>query len=587
MSDSPRLPGARSSDDWVERVRDASDIVEVIRATVALKRVGRNWVGLCPFHKEKTPSFSVNAERQFYHCFSCKAGGDVFKFVQETEKVGFLEAVEILSRRAGIPVPERGAPGERGLRTRLQHALDLAASAYEQWLGDPQHGATVRAYLERRGVRPETRRQFRLGLAPAGWDALLQRLRAQVGEEDLLQAGLATRRESGRGLYDRFRNRLMVPLVAPGGAVVGFGARALADEDQPKYLNSPETPVYHKGAFLFGLDAARRAAGATEEMIVVEGYFDAIALHQAGLPHTVATSGTALTAEQATLLRRVVPRVVLTYDGDAAGREAMMRSLGVLLGEGLEVAIVDLPTGEDPDTLVRAGGPSAWAERRAAAADPVEFVQRHVLRQTEGRNAASGDPRERALQAVVELAARIGDPIRRGLLFERAEQVLGLPPALLARALELRKSGHDARKPVRAALEARRHGEVHAERQLLAAFLHSPDTLAPARDQVHLEDFGDPDCAALARWFWEGGAGMPGEGPAAGLARELLAEDRPLDWMEEARGAVRILVQRRLRGELKDRQQRLRHAQDSQESERLLQDIGNIAQSLKDWSASI
>jgi len=587
MSESTLVRGGRGTDDWVERVRDASDIVEVIRASVSLKRVGRNWVGLCPFHKEKTPSFSVNAERQFYHCFSCKVGGDVFTFVQETEKIGFVEAVEFLSRRAGIPVPERGAPGERGVRTRLHQALDLAATAYQQWLGDPQQGATVRAYLERRGVSDATRRQFRLGLALPGWDHLANKLRGQVTEDDLILAGLASRRENGRGLYDRFRNRLIVPLVASGGAVVGFGARALAEEDSPKYLNSPETPVYHKSAFLFGLDAARRAAGSEEEMIVVEGYFDAIALHQAGLSNTVATSGTALTPEQATLLRRVVPRVVLTYDGDAAGREAMMRSLGVLLGEGLEVVIVDLPSGQDPDTLVRSAGLAGWSERRAAAADPVEFVQRHLLRQIEGRGSAGPDPRERALQAVVELAGRVQDPIRRGLLFERAEQVLGLAPGLLQRALDLKRAGHDVRKPVNAAFQARRQDEAHAERQLLTAFLHSPDTVAPGRDQLHLEDFGDPHCAALARWFWDGGTGMPVEGAEAELARELLADDRPLDWMEEARGAVRVLVQRRLRGELKDRQQRLRHARDTQESERLLQDIGNIAQSLKEWSASI
>jgi len=587
MTEANALRGARGTDDWVERVREASDIVEVIRATVSLKRVGRNWVGLCPFHKEKTPSFSVNAERQFYHCFSCKAGGDVFKFIQESEKVGFLEAVESLSRRAGIPVPERGAPGERGLRTRLLQALDLAATAYQQWLGDPQQGAAVRAYLERRGITDETRRRFRLGLAPAAWDHLVGKLRGQVTEDDLILAGLAARRDNGRGLYDRFRNRLMVPLVASGGAVVGFGARALADEDQPKYLNSPETPVYHKSSFLFGLDAARRAAGADDEMIVVEGYFDAIALHQAGLAHTVATSGTALTPEQAAQLRRVVPRVVLTYDGDAAGRDAMMRSLGVLLGEGLDVVVVDLPTGLDPDTLVRSGGTEAWNALRAAAADPVEFVQRHLLRQAEARGGPGSDPRERALQAVVELAGRVADPIRRGLLFERSEQVLGLSPALLQRALDLKRSGHDVRKPVSAAFQARRQDEAHAERQLLAAFLHSPDTVAPARDQLHLQDFGDPHCAALARWYWDGGTGMPVEGPEADLARELLADERPLDWMEEARGAVRVLVQRRLRGELKDRQQRLRHARDARESEQLLQDIGNIAQSLKDWSASV
>jgi len=371
MRDGGRGTGPRASDDWIERVRAASDIVEVIGQTVALKRTGRNLVGLCPFHQEKTGSFSVNPERQFYHCFGCRAGGDVFRFVQETEKVGFLEAVEILSRRAGIPVPERREAGDSGARGRLHEAREAAAAAYEQWLGDPGRGAAARAYLEGRGLARETQRAFRLGLAPEGWENLVQRLRGRVTDEVLVQAGLAARRETGRGgLYDRFRDRLMVPLVAPGGQVVGFGARALAAGDNPKYLNSPETPVYHKGSFLFALGAARRRTERDGEMIVVEGYFDAIALHQAGLANTVATSGTALTADQARLLKRVVPRVVLTYDGDAAGQEAMVRSLGVLLAEGLDVAVADLPTGEDPDTLVQRGGLEAWQAVRARAADP-------------------------------------------------------------------------------------------------------------------------------------------------------------------------------------------------------------------------
>jgi DNA primase len=586
-----RAGGPRTTDDWVERVRAASDIVEVIGQTVSLKRSGRNMVGLCPFHKEKTPSFSVNPERQFYHCFSCKAGGDVFKFVQETEKVGFLEAAELLSRRAGIPVPERGAPGERGVRGRLHEALEKATVCYEQWLGDPQLGASTRAYLDSRGLSPETRRRFRIGLAPAGWENLTERLRAAFGEELLLTAGLASRREQGRGgIYDRFRNRLMVPLVASGGQVVGFGARALSDEDNPKYLNSPETPVYHKGSFLYGLDQARRAVGAEDELIVVEGYFDAISLHQAGLVNTVATSGTALTSEQAQQLRRVAPRVVLTYDGDSAGREAMMRSLGVLLGEGLDVVVVDLPTGEDPDTLVKRGGLEGWKARRRPATDPVEFVQRHLLRRAADRETPGADPRERALQAVADLGALVVDPIRRDLLFERAEQVLGISTAVLHRAAERRRAPVNARSPVspapRPALASPKGPEAQAEVQLLRAVLRSPEALDPAREQVTLEDFRDPVCAVLARWVWEGGSGWPDDEAAAQLARELAADDRPLDWMEEARGAVRVLVSRRLRGALKDRQQQLRHVQSPEEAARLMEDIGHIARSLKDWSAA-
>jgi DNA primase len=571
-----RNPRAAGSDDWVERVRAASDITEVIGESVSLKRVGRNAVGLCPFHKESSPSFSVNAERQFYHCFGCKAGGDVFKFVQEMERVGFLEAVELLSRRAGIPVPDRRGGSEGGLKARLLEALDAASHAYEQWLRDPERGRDVREYLAARGIDDETVRSFRLGLAPAGWENLVQRLGARHAEDVLVTAGLAARREGRGGLYDRFRNRLMVPLVAPGGAVLGFGARALAPEDQPKYLNSPETPAYHKSTFLFALEQARRHVDMDGELIVVEGYFDVIALHQAGLRNAVATSGTALTSEQAKILRRHVARVALTYDGDAAGRDAMMRSLGVLLGEGLDVAVVDLPTGDDPDTLVRRGGTEAWSGVRRAAADPVEFIQRHIL-----RSPGPGDPRERALQAVVRLASEVRDPVRVALLLERAEAVLGLAARTLARAVRLRGTGQRSEAPVAAAVRAQRGREQALERRLLGALLRAPTVLDEATRELSPDDFGEPSCAALAEVLWHADA-VPADGPAASLARELEASgDDTWDWDAEARGAIRRMLERRWKASLKERRERLGRAADPEEAVRLMHEIEDIARKLR------
>jgi DNA primase len=573
-------------DDWVERVRDASDIVEVVGQVVQLRRVGRNFVGLCPFHKEKSPSFSVNADRQFYHCFGCKAGGDVFRFVQETEKLEFLEAVEQLSRRAGIPVPERRA-GERAVRTPLLEALELAAESFEQWLADPERGRAVRDYLAERGIAPATIKAFRLGLAPEGWTNLADRVQRRVSEEVLVQAGLAARREGKSGVYDRFRNRLIVPLVAPGGSVVGFGARALGDEP-PKYLNSPETAVYHKGSFLYALDQAKRPADEAGEMVVVEGYFDVIALHQAGIAHTVATSGTALTADQARLLRRAAPRVALTYDGDEAGREAMMRSLAVLLAEGLDVLVVDLPAGEDPDTVVRNGGVEAWRALRAQAADPVEFIPRHVLR----AGSAAGDPRERALQAVVRLAVEVKDPIRARLLIERASQVFGLSEAVLGRAVGLSRRGENAAPPVAAAVREQKRGEGDLERALLRALLHAPEALAEIREQVAPEDFRDPVAASLARWLWSGPAqegGLPDDGPEGGaagtLARDLTAlAPAGFDWPAEVRGGARRMVERRLKEQLREHRNRLGRTAEADESARLMQEIDTIARSLRELS---
>ncbi|HYM79890.1 MAG TPA: DNA primase [Candidatus Limnocylindria bacterium] len=574
------------ADDWVERVRSASDLIEVVGQSVALRRAGRNWVGLCPFHQEKTPSFSVNAERQFYHCFSCKVGGDVFKFVQESEKVGFLEAVEMLSRRAGIPVPERRTGGW-GARSGVLEALEQAAALYEQWLADPERGRTTRAYLDRRGIARDTVKQFRLGLAPEGWTHVSERLQSRLGEAVLIEAGLVMRRTvaaegtARTGVYDRFRHRLMVPLVAVGGAVIGFGARALGDEP-PKYLNSPETPLYRKGSFLFALELARKAAAAQEELVVVEGYFDVIALHQAGIHNVVATSGTALTGDQARLLKRVTPRVALTYDGDAAGQDAMLRSLGTLFAEGLDVVVVDLPAGSDPDTLVGEQGAEGWHRARAGAYDPVEFVQRHVLRET----GAAGDPRERALQAVVRLAADVRDPVREAMLLEHASRVFGFSAAVLGRAVRLRRSGQRSESPLQVAVRRERRTEQVAEHHLLAALLHAPEGLAGAREQITPGDFLDPTARALADWLWAGNQGWPEANETAALARELFASGpETLDWMAEATGATRKLVERRLRRRLREREQQLKRAAEGDETSRLMQEIHEIARSLHELTA--
>lgn len=567
--------GARLGDDWVERVRAASDIVEIVGQSVPLRRVGRNWMGVCPFHQEKTPSFSVSAERQFYHCFSCKAGGDVFKFIQESEKVGFLEAVELLSRRAGIPVPERRA-GERGKRAPLLEALDAAAAAYEAWLGDPNTGAAARAYLERRGITREAQREFRLGFAPAGWENLVPRLRPRFPEEVLIEARLAGRREGARSLFDWFRNRLMVPLLAPGGAVLGFGARAMGDE-QPKYLNSPESAVYHKGQFLFGLDQARKHVKPDGEVVVVEGYFDAIAMHQCGIRNTVATSGTALTADHARQLRRLARGVALTYDGDAAGQDAMLRSLGVLLAEGLDVTVVDLPAGDDPDTLVRREGEAGWCRVRDSAYDAVEFVQRHVLKRGGG-----GDPRERALQVFVRLLVGVQDTIRFRLLVERASQVFGLSEAVLARAAQLARGGQPGEAPIASAVRAQRKSEHDLERKALQALLHAESLREWARGLVTPADFADPAAGELAGALWRGDDVAVSEGPVGELARELLAgAPEGFDWAAEARGALRAVKVRALEREKRACSASLASAKGDEET-RLLEEVKRITSQIQE-----
>ncbi len=565
--------GSREADDWVERVRAASDIVEIVGEQVALKRVGRNRVGLCPFHQEKTGSFSVNPERQFYHCFSCKAGGDVFRYVQETERVGFIEAVELLSRRAGIAVPERR--GEGKARRPLFEALDSAASAYEQWLADPTEGAGARHYLNERGVSAETIREYRLGVSPDAWEPLSRRLGERFGIDVLVEAGLAARRDTGKGVYDRFRNRLMVPLIAPGGDVVGFGARSLQPGQEPKYLNSAESTVYHKRAFLFGYEQARRFTPREGELILVEGYFDVISMHQAGVRNVVATSGTALTPEHAKLLQRMVPSVVLTFDGDSAGQDAMLRSLGTLLSAGLEVRIAAMPEGEDPDVLIRRRGAPAWDAVRAEALDPIDFVQRHGV-----RRGGPGDARERGLNLVVELAQQIADPMRLRLFLERGSRVFGVPEEVLVRAASLKRSGQRSEAPVQAAIRVQSTSDTYVERQLLQALRMAPEHLEAVRPHLTPDEFQDPVCRELAEAAWQGEE--PGSVASQSLDRELLSvAEEGLDWPAVVTGALRRMIVRRLERRRREVQLRLQRVQRDRPGETAdMQDLMNEYQRL-------
>jgi DNA primase len=413
---------------------------------------------------------------------------------------------------------------------------------------------------------------------------LVDRLGSRIGDEVLVQAGLGVRREGARGLYDRFRHRLMIPLMASGGAVVGFAARALGD-DHPKYLNSPENAVFRKGSFVFALDQARKALGASEELVVVEGQFDAMALHQAGMTHTVATSGTALTAEHARAFQRLVPRVALTFDGDSAGREATMRSLSVLLAAGLEVVIVDLPPGEDPDTLVRERGIDGWMERRGAAYDPVEFVHRHVHQAATAAGSARADAQERSLQAIVALAAAVSDPVKVKLLLDRAAEVFGVPAAVLQKGVAIRQQGTRIESPVREMVRQRELGETGLERELLRALLRAPQALDPVRQRLSPEDFRDPACRNLALSLWAGTTGGPVDPEADLLARELaIGDSGALDWAAEAEGAAHRMVLRRLKERQRERMSRLKVATAQDEQTRLMKEIDEIARQLHELS---
>ncbi|HEY7205217.1 MAG TPA: DNA primase, partial [Methylomirabilota bacterium] len=314
------------SQQHLDEIRARIDIVEIVGQFVKLKRAGENWKGLCPFHTEKTPSFTVNPKRNIYHCFGCGAGGDAFSFLMRQDRVAFPEAVRALADRAGVALPDAGgrAPEAESKLEGLRRVMALAAEFYTHSLWE-RGGEKARAYLEQRGVDAEVARRFGLGFAPEGWNALLTVMARQgIGEDALVQAGLALPRQNGPGFYDRFRGRLLFPIRDVQGRVVAFGGRALSGEE-PKYLNSPETALYVKGQMLYALDVAKTAIRERSRAIIVEGYLDCLMAHQHGFDETVAALGTAFTAAQLGLLRRYADEVLALFDADAAGQKASSR----------------------------------------------------------------------------------------------------------------------------------------------------------------------------------------------------------------------------------------------------------------------
>ncbi len=440
--------GKGGSDPFVERVREATDIVEVIGAHVALKKAGARLGGLCPFHQEKTASFYVNPSLQAFHCFGCGAGGDVFSFIMTYEKMTFPEALRHLAERAGIPLPERRGPATDALE-RIREALHVARSWYRGQLEGPA-GAEARAYLDHRGIRPETREAYGLGVSPDAWDGLMHHARALVSERSLVEAGLAVESAGGR-IYDRFRNRLMIPIDTAGGAPVGFGGRALGDTE-PKYLNSPETPVYRKGTMLFGVAPARPGIRDTGRVVVVEGYFDVIALVQAGIGGVVGTCGTALTPEQGTALRRLSDRVVLLFDGDPAGLRAALRALPILAGEIPDLAVARPPEGKDPDLWVRTEGPDAVQAAIQSAPAPLRFLSDLVAEGVMAVRDAAG--------RAVEMMAAIHDPLSRDLWVQDAASRFGIRPESFLEALARHWHRASSAVPAGAGSRARTTGDA-------------------------------------------------------------------------------------------------------------------------------
>lgn len=422
---------SRINEETVREIRERSDIVEVVSTYLPLKRSGANYLGNCPFHQEKTPSFNVNAPRQIFHCFGCGVGGNVFTFLMRMEGLTFPEAVKRLGEKAGIAVEETPVtPADRQRRDQRERLLRINEAAclfYHRLLLEDAAGAPGRRYLRQRGYEGEIVRAFRLGFAPDQWEALATHLAEQgFTRDDMRAAGLVREGREGRGDRDLFHSRLLFPILDPEGRVVAFGGRVLGD-GTPKYLNSPETPVYHKGRVLYGLHEGRDAIRQARTVLVVEGYFDALALHRAGIANVVAACGTALTADHARLLKRHAGEAILVFDADKAGRQATFRAMDALLPEGLAVRAVGLAAGEDPDSFLVKHGQAAFHGRLAEARPALELFLDEQL-QLHGDRV---EGRARAAEEVLARIRRLPSDLERDLYLKQLALRTGLDVGLL------------------------------------------------------------------------------------------------------------------------------------------------------------
>src|SRR5256714_7147414 len=395
------------NDSVIAQVRSAADIVDFVSQVTPLKLAGKSYKGLCPFHREKTPSFHVDRTKGLFYCFGCGTGGDVFKFLTLTERFTFPEAVEHVASRVGIELPRRKRSVREADKDDLFEVIDDASLAFHQALGFSDNPAAE--YLAQRNVPKEIVEKYGFGYAPNSWDYILRRLAGKHGEKKLELAGLIMPRKEKTGYYDRFRNRLMIPIHRETGALVGFGGRTLDGQD-PKYLNSPEGELFNKSRILYNLHRSKDAMRRIDRAILVEGYFDAIAIDHAGVPGVVASMGTSLTSGQASLLRRFCTKVVIAYDGDDAGRNATLRAAPVLLSAGLTVSALDLQGEKDPDSLVQKHGPDRFLEILGNATDIFEFA----LREWAGDvTRLSGREKSQRVEAFVPLLGAVVDPVVR------------------------------------------------------------------------------------------------------------------------------------------------------------------------------
>ena len=468
----------------IEQVRDRSDVVEIVGQYVDLKRAGTNYKGLCPFHQERTPSFIVSPERQSFHCFGCGKGGNVFRFLMEMDGVTFPEAVRALAEKLGIQVETRASDEDRSENDALFQANAFAARFFYNELVKSPGAAKARRYLEGRGIPREAWTHFGLGFAPAAGDSLWTHARERKAPVELLaKLQLIRKRENGQGWYDYFRDRVMFPIIAPGSRVVAFGARTLGD-GQPKYLNSSESLIYQKRRAFYGLDRAHQPIRERRHAVIVEGYTDLIRLHLSGLTQTIAMCGTALTKDHAARVRRLTRRVVLVPDGDQAGETAAMVSGGLLMAEGVEVGVVPLPAGQDPDSAARAMSPEEFQNLVSRPLEYFAFLDYTIQR----RNPGARD-REDIIRRVLGAINQSDDPLRGDVLIGELARVARVEASALRKLTRPGTGGSADTRGSQARSDRNTAARTELERLVLRLVLEGTPAAIEALESLDIEEF--------------------------------------------------------------------------------------------------
>ncbi len=547
----------RIPQDTIERIRDRSDIVEVVSRYIELRRVGSNFRALCPFHQEKTPSFFVSPDRQSFHCFGCGKGGSVFDFVMEIEGVSFPEAVRTLGQQCGIEVKVERIPEEERTKNELLYEANAFTAQWYHWmLGHRKESQQVREYLLKRGISESSWEAFLLGYAPETWDGLFRAARKKGLSVHVLRELKLIISHSERADYrDYFRKRLMFPIHSVSGRVLAFGGRALDPESEPKYLNSPESPIFAKRRTLYGLNVARDGIRNAHEVLLVEGYTDCITLHEIGLKNTVASCGTAITSEHAGVLRRLARRVTLIPDADTAGQEAALAAGTVLMAAGLDVRVVQLAAGEDPDAAARALGPQKFENLLGRGVDYFEFLD-YIMK----NKAISPLDREAIVKRVITGLQGLRDPIRLEMILQELARTLSIDPESLRERVSSRRLYEDAVPSTVRATE--RDGRVHLEKLALRLLLEESTEVAEARDTLDSDDFCEQGCREffkLLDFAWESNIDLKGsefqrkaeEVGLGALAAEIaLFTIPPGDFARLLRDTIKRMKQLKIRDEL-------------------------------------